>query len=379
LIIYFAGVVPTLPAARHDFLPYDRRALSGLSARDADIVRSHTSPGNGFSGRKIHEASLPAEAEVRMRDPTPRAQYSTHVIAACIALLLQAAVICWLIFERRCRRITDAAARNSMAELAHMNRLAGAGVLWGTIAHEVNQPLTGITTRAVAALRWLSEETPDINRSQAALLQIIDAGHRASEIITNVRMVFKNEMQEKGPVDINKVIRQVLALTATDFKKSGVEIRLELDDSLPPVAGFATQLQQVMLNLIMNAIESMQCVQFRVLTVQSEQRQIDRVCVSIEDTGTGIDPTRLVRVFEPLFTTKARGIGVGLSICQSIIENHGGQIWASPGPTKGSVFRFELPVAVPAKCATAGTEQPWKRHAMIRLNAIWRTSRFVVK
>jgi C4-dicarboxylate-specific signal transduction histidine kinase len=259
------------------------------------------------------------------------------------ALLAQAALICWLIFEHRRRHLAEIQSRNAMTELTYMNRSAAAGQLSASIAHEVLQPLTGITTRASAGLRWLRAETPNLEKAGAAFEQIVIAGHRASDIVTSVRAMFRKDTSERLPVDINEIIRAVLAIVRIDLQKNDVALQTQLDERISVVEGNNVQLQQVVLNLVMNAIEAMQSVRHRVLKVKSEQSKPDIVHVSIEDTGAGIDPSNLNRVFSPLFTTKERGMGMGLSICHSIIESHNGRIWVSPGVTGGSIFEFELP------------------------------------
>jgi signal transduction histidine kinase len=230
-----------------------------------------------------------------------------------------------------------------MAELAHMNRIATAGELSASIAHEVNQPLSGITLRANAALRWLAAETPDINKVRAALTQIVEAGHRAADVVTSIRAMFKKDTNQRTPTDINNLILTVLAIVQVDLRTKGVELRTELDGDLPFIKGDKVQLQQVLLNLVVNAADAMQSVQRRVLTVRSEKSKPDTVHVAINDTGPGVDPSNIDRIFKPLFTTKASGMGMGLSICRSIIESHGGRIWVSPGADGGSTFEFELP------------------------------------
>jgi signal transduction histidine kinase len=203
--------------------------------------------------------------------------------------------------------------------------------------------LTGIVTRAGAALRWLRAETPNLEKAGAALEQIVAASLRAAEIVASVRAMFRKDTSERLPVDINGLIVTVLAIVRIDLQKNGVELQTQLDERVLVAEGDKVQLQQVVLNLVMNAIEAMQSVRPRVLKVKSEQSKPEMVHVSIEDTGTGIDPANLDRVFKPLFTTKATGMGMGLSICRSIIESHGGRIWVSPGVVRGSIFQFELP------------------------------------
>jgi C4-dicarboxylate-specific signal transduction histidine kinase len=294
----------------------------------------------------ISASRLPSGSEIYFRDPTAWEQYRAQILAISAVLLLQAALISWLIYEHRRRNRAEVLARNSISELTHMNRVATVGELAASIAHEVNQPLTGIVTRASAARRWLAPERLDIDKVRASLDQIEAAGHRASDIVANVKSMFRKDTQARSAVDINKLIWTVLGLVYIDLRKHQIELQTELDDQVPPVLGNQVQLQQVILNLVMNAIDSMRSVEPRVLSVKSKLSQANRLHVSIEDTGTGIDPANLDRIFKPLFTTKEHGIGMGLSICQSIIEGHGGRIWVSAGASRGSIFQFELPAVL---------------------------------
>ena len=272
-------------------------------------------------------------------------QYSTQIIlTACAVFLIQTALISWLIYEHRRRHLAEVQARNAMAELTQLNRFATAGELSAAIAHEVKQPITGMVTMANAAIRWLSRENPDIGRARDALDQVVVAGHRADEIITNVSAVFGKDTQEKNPADLNKLLRTVLGLVYIDLRKHSIETQVNLNEQLPPVIGNEVQLEQVILNLVMNAIESMSlAAEPRVLSIKSEITEHNGVRVSIADTGSGIDPANLNRVFKPMFTTKARGMGMGLAICKSIIESHHGRIWVTAGAPRGSIFQFELP------------------------------------
>ena len=180
-------------------------------------------------------------------------------------------------------------------------------------------------------------------RGAPSLKDIVSEGFRANDIITNLRAMFKHDVQEKTLVDINKLVSSVLALVVIDLQKHEIELQTQLDEQIPQVLGNQVQLQQVISNLVMNAIESMGSSQTRVLRTKTELSQSNKVHLSIEDTGTGIKPSDVARVFKPMFTTKARGMGMGLSICQSIIENHDGRIWVSPRANGGSIFQFELP------------------------------------
>jgi signal transduction histidine kinase len=323
------------------------RILDGEDASDIAITTGNTLKPM-FDWRElqrwnISENRLPAKSEIRFRPPGMWEQYHAQILAACAALVVQAALISWLVYEHRRRSLAEIQSRNSMAELTYMNRRATAGELSASIAHEVNQPLSGITTRASAALHWLAAETPNIDKARAALTQIVEAGHRASDIVTSIRAMFRKDATEMAEIDINNLIQTVLGIVRIDLQRKHIELRTDLNGSLPAIPGDKVQLQQVVLNLVMNASEAMQSVPRRVLTVRSEQSKPDMVHVSIKDTGTGIDPSSLSNIFKPLFTTKTKGMGMGLSICQSIIQNHGGRIWVSPGADSGSIFEFELP------------------------------------
>ena len=291
----------------------------------------------------ISENVLPPNSTIYFREPTAWERYRPQILTVSAAVLAQAALIAWLIYEHRRRNLAEVRSRNAMAELTYMNRRAAAGQLSASIAHEVNQPLTAITAEAAAALIWLGKATPDLREVKAALEQILTAGHRAGDIIQSLRAMFKKDSHERVPVDINGVILSVLSIVRIDLQKNDIQVQTELDDQLPAVVGDKVQLQQVTLNLVMNAIDAMHSAERRVLRVHSQRSKPDKVTVSIEDTGTGIDPSVIDRIFSPLFTTKTQGTGMGLSICQSIIENHGGRIWASSEVCKGAIFHFELP------------------------------------
>jgi signal transduction histidine kinase len=292
----------------------------------------------------ISEASLPVDSEIRFREYGAWEQYSRHIIAICAALLLQTALIGRLIHEIRRRQRAEIQSRSSMAELTYMNRRAAAEQQSGALAHEVSQPLAGIVTRANAALRWLRAEKPNLEKAVASLESIVAAGLRAGDVVASVRAMFKRDGPQKVSTDINQIIRTVLPIVRVELQKNNIELQTQLNEHLPTVQGDKVQLQQVVLNLVMNGIEAMDSVWPRVLKVQTDQAKPGVVRVSIEDTGTGIDPSNLGRIFKPLFTTKATGMGMGLAICQSIIESHGGRICVSPAVTRGAIFEFELPI-----------------------------------
>jgi C4-dicarboxylate-specific signal transduction histidine kinase len=236
--------------------------------------------------------------------------------------------------------------QRTMAELTHMNRVATAGILSASITHEISQPLAGIVISASAARRFLALREPSIEEARDALDQIENDGHRASEIIASLRGMFKKETQARNLIDVNELIFTVLAIVRYELQKHGVELRTELDESLPALEGDRVQLQQVVLNLVMNAIEAMQSVAPRILSIRSCVNKPNFVHVAVEDTGTGIDPSDHDHIFNPMFTTKERGMGIGLSICHSIVTSHSGRIWVTRGIDKGSIFEFELPTNV---------------------------------
>jgi signal transduction histidine kinase len=292
---------------------------------------------------KISESRLPEGSEIRYRELRIWERHPGELIAISIIVLSQATLIWWLLYERRRRYSAEVASRESMAELTFMNRRASAEQQSATLAHEINQPLAGIATMAEAALCWLRMQKPDLQKAEAALDGIVAASFRASDIIASVRAMFKKAPPEKVPSNINQMIVTVLLIVRFELRKLRVDLQTQLSENLPTVLGDKVQLQQVILNLIMNAIEAMHSVQTRVLKVQTEQTK-HVVRVSVEDTGMGINPSNLDRIFKPLFTTKASGMGMGLSICRSIIESHGGRIWVSEAVNGGTIFQFELPI-----------------------------------
>ncbi len=293
----------------------------------------------------ISEGQLPPESEINFRPPTPWQQYRWSILGILATVLLQAGLIWWLVYEHRRRAHAEIQSRNAMAELAQMNRLETAGQLSASIAHEINQPITGIILKASAALRWLSAGNSNENKVRDLLTDIVSAGQRAGDIVAGVRAMFKKGTSAKAAINLNNLINTVLALLQLDLQKEGVRVETQLDQQLPPVMGDAVQLQQVILNLIVNATDAMRAGEPRVLKVQSRGTVSGTVQVAIEDSGTGINADDMNRIFDPLFTTKTSGMGMGLSICRSIIEEHGGKIHVLNATSRGAIFEFELPAA----------------------------------
>ena len=303
--------------------------------------------GNATLGHQRKPAAI--GAEVYFREITLWERHRLEILGAVAALLLQAMLISWLIYEHRRRSIAEVQSRNSMAELTRMNRVATAGELSASIAHEVNQPLTGISARASAAARWLAKDPPDVEKVRTMLREIVNASDRAAEVVRSVRAMFKKDSKERSPVDINKLIRTVLEIVRIELQRSGVDVQTVLAENRSPVECDGVQLQQVILNLVMNAVEAMQAVQPRILRIESRFVTPHNVRVLVQDTGKGVDPTQFDRIFEPLITTKEHGMGMGLSICRSIIESHNGRIWVEGAAPHGAIFQFELPTKARAK------------------------------
>jgi PAS domain S-box-containing protein len=244
------------------------------------------------------------------------------------------------------RKRAEEALREAEAELAHVTRLTTMGELAASIAHEVNQPLAAIVTNGSACLRMLSGESPDLNEVREAVADMIRDGKRASEVIARIRALFKKQQAQKAPLAINEVIEEALVLTRSAVERNGVLLRPDLGDDLPPILGDRVQLQQVVLNLIVNAIEAMSSVtdRPRQLRVVSHREGANKVLVAVRDSGSGLDPANIDRFFDAFYTTKPGGIGMGLSISRSIIEAHGGRLWAVPNEGPGATFQFALPV-----------------------------------
>jgi PAS domain S-box-containing protein len=239
--------------------------------------------------------------------------------------------------------------RKVQMELAHASRVATMGQLTASIAHEVSQPIAATSMNA-DALRWfLDRDPPDLENARHALGCLISDNHRAHEIIGRIRDLIKKAPPHKGRLDINAAIRDVIKLVRSEAATNGVSVQTELADSLPLVEGDRVQLQQVVLNLIVNAIQAMGPVaegarKVLITTVQSEP---EGVLVEVKDSGPGLASDRLERVFDPFYTTKSEGLGMGLSICRSIIEAHAGRLWVTSNPSGGAIFHFTVPAHPP--------------------------------
>jgi C4-dicarboxylate-specific signal transduction histidine kinase len=240
-----------------------------------------------------------------------------------------------------------ARAARMQAELTRVARFTARGQTVASIAHEINQPLAAIVTNGNAGLRWLALSPPDLDEVRMALNAVVNDGHRASDIIGNLRAIFSKSDAQRAPLDVNELIREVLRMLHGELRGNRISVQTELANALPNVIGNRVQLQLVLRNLIVNAIDAMSSItdRDRVLQIRSGVSGQSGVRIAVADTGSGISQENLDRIFDHFYTTKTHGMGVGLSICRSIIENHGGQLAASRLQSYGTVFELVLPAA----------------------------------
>jgi PAS domain S-box-containing protein len=242
--------------------------------------------------------------------------------------------------------LASEALREAQMELARVTRVTTLGELTASIAHEVNQPLATVVTFGDACLRWLDREVPRIDKARSAVEQMIGSARHASDVIERIRALSKKGAFENVRLDINQIINDVIALIRREINIHSISLRLDLGASLPPVEGDRVQLQQVIVNLLMNGIQAMSAVtdRHRELRIRSREHGSDQILVAVEDSGIGIEPEHVALVFNAFFTTKPEGMGIGLSICRSIVEAHGGQLWATANVPHGATFQFTLPL-----------------------------------
>jgi PAS domain S-box-containing protein len=261
------------------------------------------------------------------------------------------------IMDVTARKRAEEALRTAHAELARASTLTTMGQLAGSIAHELRQPLTAIAMNGSAALRWLNRESPNLDEAREAASRIVREAQRADEVIRGLRALIGKSGLQREPHDVNDAIHEVLELARGELRRSEVWAQTDLDPRLPPAFGDRVQLQQVLLNLVVNAIEAMAPIADRtkVLLIRTERAENGEVAVTVEDTGPGLEAATASRVFDPFFTTKADGLGLGLSICRSIVEAHGGRLFAAPSSPYGTAFRFTVPTVVQASDAPSPT------------------------
>jgi C4-dicarboxylate-specific signal transduction histidine kinase len=245
------------------------------------------------------------------------------------------------------RRLSEEALGQARSELAHVARVTSLGALTASIAHEVNQPLSGIITNASTCLRMLAADPPNVEGARETARRTIRDGNRASEVITRLRALFSRKDATTEPVDLNEAARDVIALLLRELQRNRVILRPELADGLPLITGDRVQLQQVILNLLRNASDAMSSIDDRPrqLLIRTEPDDGDRVRLTVQDAGVGFDPPAADRLFEAFYTTKNDGMGIGLSVSRSIIESHHGRLWATLNDGPGAAFSFSIPRA----------------------------------
>jgi PAS domain S-box-containing protein len=256
---------------------------------------------------------------------------------------VEAALVIWR--DLTDHMLSSEALREAQAELAHANRVATMGQLTASIAHEVNQPIAAAVTNADTALRWLGAQPPDLEEARGAVGRIIENGRRAGNVVNRIRALIKKAPQRKGRFDLNEAVLDIISLTRSEVVRHDVSLQTGLATGLPALDGDRVQVQQVILNLIVNAIEAMSAIEVRELRISTERDASGSVLFSLRDSGPGLDPKNLDRVFEAFYTTKPTGMGLGLAICRSIIEAHGGRLWASVNEPRGAIFQFTFPPA----------------------------------
>jgi C4-dicarboxylate-specific signal transduction histidine kinase len=242
------------------------------------------------------------------------------------------------------RKHAEEALRQAQTDLAHASRVTTMGELTASLAHEVNQPIAAAVTDANTCLRWLTRDQPDLEEARAAASRIVKDAMRAADIISRIRLLFKKVSPQRELVDVNEVIREMTILLHNEASRYSISFRTELEADFPPVMGDRVQLQQVFMNLILNAIDAVKDVDgTRELAIKSQREENDQLLVSISDTGLGLPPQQADQIFNAFFTTKPHGTGLGLRISRSIIELHGGRLWAADNPPRGASFHLTLP------------------------------------
>ena len=294
----------------------------------------------------VNERDLPPDSEILFRPPTAWEQYQWQILLIAAALVTQSFLIGGLFYEHRRRHSAEVETRRRMAELALMNRRSAIGATSASIAHEINQPLAAITLNGETALIYLAEKAPNLKEVTELVQSIVSDCLRVGQVVASVRAMFKKDIPDRTLLDINNVIREVFTLLSVELEGRGVVVKTSLAEGLPYLLADHVQMQQVILNLIRNASEAMSSTApgERILWLKSAATDAGECIVAVEDSGPGIDPEALERIFERFFTTKGTGMGMGLSICRSIVEAHGGRLTARRVRGRGMAFEIVLPL-----------------------------------
>ena len=290
----------------------------------------------------VSESTLPSGSEVRFREPTVWELYRWQIE---LILLAQALLIVALFYERRRRRKAEAVSRERLSELAHMNRRRTAGELSASIAHEIKQPLTVIAASGSAGLRWIAKATPDLGEARMAFERVIDAALRAGNVIDTIRSMLKKSDDAKSALNCSRLITDVLEIARINLERRKISVETRLSTGLPKIMGSRVQLQQVILNLIVNGADALDPMtnSNRRLRITAARQEPSSVLITVEDSGPGMSPENIRRVFEPFYTTKPEGMGMGLTICRSIVEAHGGSLVAARSLLGGLAMQISLP------------------------------------
>ena len=336
------------------------RILAGTAPAQLPLVEPRASR-TMFDWRQLQrwglsERDLPAGAIVRFREPSLWSEYRLYVIGAVTLFALQALMIGSLLLQRARRRRAELALQRHQVELAHAGRLATIGELTATIAHEVNQPLAAILANVDAAELLLESGKAGLEDVRQILAEVRKDDLRASEVIRRLRALLAKHEMARERLDLNETIAEVLEVLGAEVGRRQVGLASEFDPALPRVLGDRVHLQQVVLNLVVNAMDAMADthVSRRRVAVRTEARQDGSIEVAVTDFGHGIARADMAKLFESFFTTKQRGMGLGLSIARSIVQAHGGRIWAETDAEGGATFRFTLPAAAPAHALATG-------------------------
>jgi PAS domain S-box-containing protein len=305
----------------------DVAASFGFRACRSTPILAHSGKALGTFAMYYREPRGPSPAE------THALEMATHLAGIAI--------------ERKLAREERERLRQARMELAHVNRVTTMGELTASLAHEVNQPIAAAVTSANSCLHWLAAEVPNLDKARAAAARIVKDGTRAAEIISRIRVLFQKGAPQLELVDLNEVIEEMIVLLRGETMRNSISVRTDLATDLPQVMGDRVQLQQVMMNLMINGIDAIKSVDgTRELVIGSRRAESEQLLVSVSDTGVGLPPGQAEQIFNPFFTTKPHGTGMGLRICRSIVESHGGRLWASGNSPRGTTFQYTLPSKV---------------------------------
>ena len=294
----------------------------------------------------IDENRLPADSIVRYREHTIWEQHLWEIVVASIIIFIQAFALIGLLIQHRRRRLAEEESQKLKDERAHISRVLAMGEIAASLAHEINQPLSAIRSYAQAGLRFLNNDPSEPDEASKSLQGIIAGNKRAEEVIQRIRMALKKEPFKRSPLDVKSIIEEVIMLIGSKAREQNILLRLELVDNMPAVFGDRIQLQQVLFNLIINAIDAIadEGNTHGEIVVLALKETPDAVTIAVRDNGVGIDKKQGDIVFDAFYTTKPEGMGIGLSISRSIIEDHGGQFWVTQNPDKGATFSFTVPI-----------------------------------